>query len=367
MRLPLVDDKALLIIRADASSEIGAGHIMRCLAVAQAWQDIGGHVSFVSAKLPAPLKERIAAEGFECLPVQAVAGTLEDADECMTMAKDQKALALILDGYHFNERYHEFVSQFACVTLAIEDYCRLPHYSTDFVLNQNLGAAFEAYPSVHDRTQLLLGTQYALLRREFMQSSSSPYSTSNKNRPFRCLITLGGSDFDNITGRVIQGLQLLNLLDLEVHVIVGGLNPHGEALAHLVSGDKRFSLLQNVCNMAAEYAWADFAVAAGGSSNWEMCYFGLPRVVVVIADNQRAIAEQLQRAEIGINIGVGPEITPERIAAAINLLRLDPGRFSVAQHQALRLVDGLGAKRCVDRLLSFSRPSRCRDRETHSS
>jgi UDP-2,4-diacetamido-2,4,6-trideoxy-beta-L-altropyranose hydrolase len=357
----------LLLIRADASIIAGAGHVMRCLAVAQAWQDQGGEVSFVSDALPAPLKERITAEGFECVLVLSPAGSAEDAEELKSLAKERNARAVILDGYHFNERYHEIIGRCGCATLAIEDDGRLPHFSTDFVLNQNLGAAVEAYSSVHDRTQLLLGTQYALLRREFLQSSSSPHSGSNENRSLRCLITLGGSDVDNITARAIQGLQLVSMVDLEVHVIIGGLNPHGEAIADLVSGDKRFSLLQNVRDMAAEYAWADFAIAAGGSSNWEMCYFGLPRIVVVIADNQRMIAEQLQRAEIGINVGEGPEITPERIAAAVNALRLDHSGSSLARERARQLVDGLGAKRCVDRLVNFSRPSRLDGKETHSS
>lgn len=350
-------DTSLLIIRADASSRIGAGHVMRCLAIAQAWSDEGGKVEFVSGELPVTLNDRIITEGFKCTSVDSVTGTLADAKELASLAMARNARAVVLDGYHFDERYHAVIAQSITVTLAIDDDARLPHYSSRFVLNQNLGATEEAYPNIDQHTQLLLGTQYALLRREFLQSNPGRQFGSLEKQSFRCLVTLGGSDPGNVTANAIRGLQLLDDDHMEVRVIIGGLNPHGDDLAKVISGDKRFCLLRNVVNMAAEYAWANFAIAAGGSSNWEMCYFGLPRLLFVIADNQRAIAEQLHQAQVAINVGEGPDILPERIAKALNAFRIDHGRLSVARQQGTRLVDGFGAKRTVDRLLGASEPT----------
>jgi UDP-2,4-diacetamido-2,4,6-trideoxy-beta-L-altropyranose hydrolase len=358
-------DSSILLIRADGSSRIGAGHVMRCLAIAQAWSDRGGLSAFVSAEIPLELKERITAEGFQCVQIHSPAGTLDDASELISLVKGRNAQALILDGYQFDERYHEVISMCGSITLAIDDHGSLPHYSTNFVLNQNLGATAESYSTLSDHTELLLGSQYALLRREFRQRGSRRRFRSQQNG-LRCLITLGGSDFENVTEKAIQGLQLLDVDGLEVRTIVGALNPHGPYLADLVSGDTRFSLLSNVSDMADQYAWADFAIAAGGSSNWEMCYFGLPRIVVVIAENQRLIAEQLHREQVAINVGERANISPERIAEAIHTFLHDEARLSFARLRAVQLVDGFGATRCVNRLLGLAETFVFNQPGTHS-
>lgn len=346
-----------LLIRVDASVTIGVGHVMRCLALAQAWHDRGGDTCFVSALLSSSLQERIATEGFEYIPVNSPAGNEQDATALLSLAEHRDAQVLILDGYHFDAKYQATIANFRSTTLTIDDDGRLPVYRSSFVLNQNPSVSEETYPNISKHTRLLLGSQYALLRREFQQSQYKTPLVSISDKVFRCLVTLGGSDPDNITAVAIQGLMSLQDEDMEVRVIIGDLNPHANSLVELTSRDKRFELVRNVSDMAKQYAWASFAIAAGGSSNWEMCYFGLPRVVVVLADNQRSNSEYLESEGIAVNIGEMADVSPTRVASAVNEFRQNNERLSFAQKRAQEIVDGFGAKRVVDQLLVASTQS----------
>ena len=341
-----------LLIRADATHRMGAGHVMRSLAVAQAWRDGFGQVAFVCADIAPSLSEQLADENIETIHISSAAGSAEDALDLLAIAEDKQAAALILDGYQFLSEYQKIVTDFDGVTMAIDDFGNFGCYMTDFVLNQNLGADANLYADRMDHTELLLGTKYALIRREFLVTGKCQREPGRLAS--RILVTLGGSDPDNRTAVIIKGLQQLDRSELKVHVIVGAMNQHYEELVRQLGTDERFLLLRSVRDMATEYLWADIAVAAGGSSNWEMCYFGLPRLVVVIADNQRDIAEQLQRAHVAINLGEASQLVPEHVTEAAELLLADQARRDRARECGRYIVDGKGALRCVHRLLNLS-------------
>lgn len=341
-------NESALIIRADASVQAGIGHILRSLAIAQDWRDRIGPVSFACAEIPQSISERLMNEGMSSVEMSSVAGSLDDAAELVSSARRAGAVAIVLDGYQFDYRYHAAISRFDGVTLAIDDNAHLPAYATDYVLNQNLGATPSRYAKKSVSGKLLLGTRYALIRREFMQSANN--IGTQRSRVERVLVTLGGSDAGNATGTVIDGLCRVNNADLQFRIIVGELNEHCDPLRQQIGTDPRFELIQGVHDMASQYRWADFAVVAGGSTNWELCYFGIPRMVLVIADNQRDIAERLHRLGVAVSLGDASIATAEQIATKFEEFIDDTAKLRTARKNAFQLVDGLGARRCVDSL-----------------
>ena len=340
--------KSHLVIRADASPRIGVGHVMRSLALAQAWQDAGGGVTFASAELSETLRTRIHAEGMRIHTIASPPATRHDLVELTNLTQRSGASVVVIDGYAFDEQYLAGISSAKCVSLSVDDNAHLSFYSTDFVLNQNVGVTESLYRNRFENAELLLGTSYALLRREFLHSKPVAESKGNGNR---ILVTLGGSDPDNITQRIIAGLSESKTQDLRIRVIVGALNQHMQLIRKAINGDERFQILQNVGDMAEQYHWADIAIAAGGSSNWEMCYFGLPRIVLVIADNQIAIADELERKQIAVNLGNAEHVTAEKIKIETEKLLGDLDGMQIAREQALGMIDGFGAQRCIERLI----------------
>ncbi|MEA5487703.1 MULTISPECIES: UDP-2,4-diacetamido-2,4,6-trideoxy-beta-L-altropyranose hydrolase [Pseudanabaena] len=333
-----------LIIRADASATIGTGHIMRCIALAQAWQDQGGKVVFLLAHKPSVLENKLRSQGIEVSYLSVEAGSDEDAYQTVDFIRQFAAQWVVVDGYHFGTEYQKIIKDSGTRLLFIDDFGHADHYYADLVLNQNISANQELYINREPYTKLLLGTEYTLLRREFWQWRD--WQREVNPIASKILITLGGSDPDNVTLKVIQALNLLNKDKLETIVVIGGSNPHYECLQREVTdASLAISLQRNVSNMPELMAWADLAIAAGGSTNWELAFMGLPSLVITIADNQQAIAVELDRQGVIINLGWHQDVTIEQISLVLRELIGDRHKREDMSKKGRKLVDGNGASR----------------------
>lgn len=340
----------LLLIRADASTEIGSGHLMRCLALAQAWQENGGAVCFVLA-WPAPaLEVRLQAEGMDVAHLTGVeAGSLADAEATIALAQQQAAAWVVVDGYHFDAAYQLQLKEAGLRLLFIDDYAHAAHYYADIVLNQNIYANVEMYAQREPYTRLLLGTKYVLLRREFWVWRDWQRPIPDKAR--KILVTLGGSDPDNVTLTVIQALQQLPNDDWEAIVLVGGQNPHYQTLATAVAHDPRIQLRQNATNMPDLMAWADIAVSAGGSTSWELAFMSVPTVTLIIAFNQQKSAWMMHEYKIFECLGESKVVNKGHIAKTIiSLISTKTKRLAMVQ-KGQELVDGHGTFRVAKHFL----------------
>ncbi|MBN3926045.1 UDP-2,4-diacetamido-2,4,6-trideoxy-beta-L-altropyranose hydrolase [Nostoc sp. NMS4] len=338
-----------LFIRVDASTQIGTGHVMRCLALAQAWQDAGDQVIFVVATEAPDLKTRLKSEGMEVIQLPIQGGIAEDAKETAKLARQFNANWVVVDGYHFGAKYQEIIKESELKLLFIDDYGHADHYCADIILNQNISAHEGLYINREPYTQLLLGIDYGLLRREFWQWQGWKRETLTVAQ--KLLITLGGSDPDNVTLNVIQELHLIELEGLEAVVVIGASNPHYEQL-ELTIQKLQFPirLERNVKNMPDLMAWADVAIAAAGSTSWELAFMGLPSVMLILADNQRAIAEKLEAMGVVVNLGWHENVSAVEIASEVAQLVIATGRREKMTRCSQELVDGEGSSRVLSHL-----------------
>ena len=276
----------VLLIRADADSRIGVGHVMRCLALAQAWQDSGGEAVFVAAEIPDGLEKRLCLEGIALIRIAVPVGSDEDVAATRAAARDHSAAWVVVDGYAFSAQYFDALREAGLRVLAIDDMFHLERYPVDALLNQNLSATPEAYRGrVASQTTLLLGPRFSLLRREFRRIPPRP--RSGPHEPRRVLVTFGGADHENLTGDVLRNLQRTVRRDLHVIVLAGAANPHTPRLRELAAG-MRFSceVRIDVSNVAELMAWADAAITAGGSTVWELASLGVPALIGAVEQNQ---------------------------------------------------------------------------------
>jgi UDP-2,4-diacetamido-2,4,6-trideoxy-beta-L-altropyranose hydrolase len=332
-----------LLIRADADARTGTGHVMRCLALAQAWREGGGAVTFRTAcELPA-LLGRLTEAGAEVEPIEGQPGSVGDADGTREAARRLGASWVVLDGYHFGDDFQARVRE-GVRLLAIDDFGHAGRYAADLVLNQNLHARPELYRSREAHTELLLGPRYALLRREFW--AARDLSPQRQRGPAsNVLVTLGGSDPDNVTLRVVRALCRVAIPDLTATVVIGAASPHRGAVEEAASRLANVEVLCDVADMAGLMARTDVAVAAGGTTTWERARMGLPSLVVVLADNQQALAEASQTAGLGWDLGSGRDLDEAKLAAALERLLRDPEAWAAMAKRGPELVDGQGARR----------------------
>jgi len=343
-----------LFIRADASIAIGTGHVMRMIALGQAWQAQGGEVHFLCAEITPALEQRLASEGFHLSRVHATLGSQEDLSETMrliseTLQADSQNARVVLDGYHFGSDYQLGIKAAGFKLLVVDDYGHADFYHADWVLNQNISAREELYDKRSPDTKLLLGPKFAMLRKEFLaykgwQRKIAPVAK-------KILVTLGGSDPDNVTLKVIQAM-----IDLDLHakVVIGGSNPHLREIENFIQSQNNstalIEVIVNATNMPELMAWADVAVAAAGSTCWELAFMGLPSMFVILAENQVEIAMQLDAEGFGICLGNGVGLKNEKLAQAISTHARNENFLQTVSELARKMVDGLGAQRIVSQM-----------------
>lgn len=334
--------KNTIVIRADASVKNGTGHIMRCLALAHALKHNGNDACFAVSKCPDALLKQIKGDSFSVLRIKSKAGSLKDAQELAKFAKKNKSFWIITDGYHFSDKYQDAIKDAGLHLLFIDDYGHCRKYSADMILNQNLYAGTHFYPSTGTFTRLLLGTQYSLLRPEFLHYRH--WKREVPEQASRLLITLGGSDPDNTTLKILKALKNLKF---EVKAVIGGANPHLKSIEKEISKSPNLQILKNISDMPRLMEWADIAFTSGGSTCWETCFMGLPNMIIYCADNQKPIAMSLDSAGAAMNLGHNRDLTGKALVSVLRKLAKDRAGRTEMSEKGRRLVDGRGAERVV--------------------
>lgn len=337
-----------LLIRADVSIAMGTGHAMRCLALAQAWQDAGGRTIFAAAEMTAAIRERILSEGCHVLDLACTAGTADDASQTSALARSRKAAWVVVDGYQFKSDYQRAIKNDGCRLLFFDDYGHCDHYFADLVLNQNLHANENIYAAREPHTRLLMGPKYCLLRREFRAWREWKRKIAPAAR--KILVTMGGSDPGNITARVMTALQIADVQGIQAAILVGGSNPHFSELQTIASHfDFPLQIHRDATNVAELMGWADVAVSAAGSTCWESAFLGLPTLLLDLAENQILLAQQLHKRECAIHVG-NSDLLPKDLAGALRRFAESQELRKTLSLRSRRLVDGEGASRIVSAL-----------------
>lgn len=342
-----------LLIRADADSHIGTGHVMRCLALAHAWQAVGGRTRFALTSIPARLMTLLEVQEMDIEQLTINPGSKMDAVQTVKLAERLSASWIAVDGYHFDTDYQQIVKEAGFSTLLIDDYGHARAYSADIVLNQNLHACEAMYMQRESYTRLLLGTRYALLRREFWT-----WHGWQRRIPLRAqhlLLTLGGSDPDNTTLTAIQALKLLKLPDLKVRVIVGPANSRLQELKEASENSTaQIEIITGVKDMPKLMAWADLVITAAGSTCWELAFMGVPMITVILANNQEPIAASLAEQGAALNAGWHNMLDDVNLADKVLLLLNEPEKRRQLSQHSRELVDSYGSRRVIDSLLAVT-------------
>ena len=333
-----------LLIRADASTQLGAGHAMRCFALAKAWQKSGGRVTIAMSEALPGMQDRFRNEGIQVEHVSSEGGSKEDAKQTGALGLRIGARWTVVDGYHFGPDYERLLRDAGQRVLLFDDDGCFREYCSDVVLNQNLGASEEMYLQRSERTKLLLGTDYALLRPEFlgMDRFHEPVPATN-----RLLVCMGGSDAENVTEKAIQAVAQASG-KFQTTVVVGSGNPHQEQLRAIAARLPGVRMQHDPANMAELMCEADVAVSAAGSTCWELAYLGVPMIVTVIAKNQEKNAQALAECGAAINLGWHENVPLTEISRSIEQLAGDAARRRAMSEAARNLVDGLGAKLVIN-------------------
>lgn len=352
-----------IAIRVDASSQIGTGHFMRCLTLADALKVRGAQLRFISRHLPEHFQETLAANGHEMALLQdnsceAAPGGLahahwlgttqdRDAQGSIQALSGQAWDWLIVDHYALDARWESALRRSVDRLLVIDDIADRQH-DCDVLLDQNLYADMGTryMGSVPAHCELLLGPRYALLRDEFRRFRQQVRPRTGAVK--RVLVFFGGVDADNYTGRAVEALGDLAIEGLQVVVVIGAQHPQREQI-ELACIQHQYDCHVQTTRMGELMAAADLAVGAGGSATWERCCLGLPTFAICTSDNQGSqIADAASEGLL-----YAPAIKGDLVHAIgrhlSTLMENDCLRRSLSR-KAMQTVDGFGVFRVVEKL-----------------
>jgi UDP-2,4-diacetamido-2,4,6-trideoxy-beta-L-altropyranose hydrolase len=347
-----------LLVRADADGAQGMGHVIRSLALARAWHERGGEIYYLTSHPATSLRRRIELAGADVIEIgQAYPanGDLKTTRALIErLQRDGEANPwLVLDGYHFVTEYQSAIRRTGCRILVIDDNAHLARYDSDILLNHGLHAPALEYRDSGD-AWLLLGTRYGLLRPEF-----EPWRGRERIIPKQAkniLVTLGGADTNNVTTRVLNALSLLGDLALETRVLAGPLNSRLAELGRITATMPNVELCIDVTDPAPLMAWADIAVAAAGTTAWELAFMQAPAILLVLAANQVPVAGGLDAFGAAQSLGSSDGLTSGAIAAALRHLIHDAPQRRRMADRAKILVDGMGPARLLAAMRQREKP-----------
>ncbi len=331
-----------IAFRVDASAEIGIGHLMRCLALSQELRRRGHVCSFLLKTASPEVIQRIKKFQWDSYLIPSAATLQQDLDAVIKYAIDHEIDWVITDHYQIDSSYVKEIKYQGFHVMSIDDSAQM-HYYSDIVVNQNIGAeklTFCAEPY----TALLLGPSYVMLRDELLLRAKKKNDAVVK----KILITLGGTDPDNFLMYILQSLEEVGK-DIDILAVIGPFYPHLKTLqAYQKKTNMKLNLIQSPENMAYLYLQADLSISAGGSSCYELAYYGVPNLIITLADNQLSIAYEFDRQHIGIYLGGKDEIQQEYLKDKIKELRKNQSLRKHMSQNGRMLVDGKGKGRIVD-------------------
>lgn len=334
-------------IRVDGSLEIGTGHIIRCLALADELSHRGFKTIFCTRDYDSKLIEKIKSRGFVLSVISATLSMEEDMSYFTTLSKKHDADVVVTDNYHIMDDYLKYLKQNLRVLVSIDDIAETYFYS-DILINQNIYATKEIYHGkIVNGTKLLLGPRYAILGPEFCKYHSLEREFGAVKN---ILITLGGVDLKNQTLKALRALDKVEE-DFFITAVIGVSNSHmDELIAFTKSSQKTIKILRNVNDMAELMHNADIAISASGTTSWELCCTGLPNIMMALADNQREVGEKLADIGISINLGWFKDVSETMIQESVKKLIYDQNLRKKMGEHGKTLVDGNGARRIVNEM-----------------
>jgi UDP-2,4-diacetamido-2,4,6-trideoxy-beta-L-altropyranose hydrolase len=342
-----------LYVRTDATAATGLGHFMRCLAIAQAWRDAGGAVTFIGC-LPSALAAELDAEGIARVELEHAHPSPFDLQT--TLAHVPAGAPVVLDGYGFDVAFQESLAAGRRL-LVIDDIAHQPAYAGFALLNPNVGAASVAYPRAPQLR--LLGVRYAPLRRAFRTRAESirrkrASAAERCDEPARpsavneVLLSLGGADVENYTLRVLRTLTALVPSPAAIRTVIGPLNPNTAALEAFAQEHAAVELLRSPHDMPERLGAADLAIASAGSISAELAALGTPAILFAVADNQLPVGLAMQRAGTARFGGDLRRIGDDELGAVMASTLRDEHGLAAMRAKGPAMVDARGALRVCE-------------------
>lgn len=361
-----------IVFRCDASIQIGTGHVMRCLTLADELARQGAKCHFICREHEGNLIDFIAQKGYEVYKVginnsiqndteptlfhSEWLGTsqAEDATQTIDIVSAIQPQWLVIDHYALNDYWEQQLRSHCDSILVIDDLADRKH-DCEILLDQTFGRDKQDYQHlVPNHCKVLCGTKYALLRPEFSKWRQYSLERRKNNTLEHILVNLGGVDKDNLTSKILDTLKQAPLSDsCKITVVMGSTSPW---ISTVIEKAEQLpwptEVKTGVSNMAELMANSDLAIGAAGSTSWERCCLGLPTIMLVIANNQMNIANNLESIN-AVKVVLNNHNLAQMINKYLYELIQNPEKLEAMSQSSADVLDGCGTFKVIEKMKSL--------------
>ena len=332
-----------VLFRCDASPTIGAGHVVRCLALARVMEARGWRVSFAvneEAEQVIP-----ALRGEACVGVPQAYST----DAGWLGARLESGVDLIVvDHYKLGASFEKAARAWASRTAVIDDLGDRNH-DADILIDAVLDCQTRGSGELSSgHTAYLIGADFVMLRPPFARTRRRLPRQRHIGDPIRVLVSMGATDSGNASALVLDALQHVETRT-EVTVVLGMAAPHIRAIRDRIDHvPYPCNLLQGVEAVEDVIAGHDVVVGASGMGAWERCCLGVPSLVLLTATNQERSAKFLSAAGAVLCLGYAEAQAPRQLGNMLDEIVKDRGGLRRMGERGAMLCDGLGTYRVAN-------------------
>ncbi|MDQ0350239.1 UDP-2,4-diacetamido-2,4,6-trideoxy-beta-L-altropyranose hydrolase [Alkalibacillus filiformis] len=323
-----------IVIRTDASRQIGSGHVMRCITLAEQLQKRGATITFICSRLKGHLIEMIRARGFRCESLTPTYHWLEDARATKAVLRNKTVDWVIIDHYSIDVKWEREVRPYTRKIMVIDDLANREH-DCDLLLDYQVDSNHHyEYESLIPKNAIkLLGTKFLILRPEFYQARKQ---SKVRKKASHLLVAMGGTDPTGETLKVLQAIDQVNQ-SIDVDVVIGHNHPHQKQIEAWCDQHMNATCHIAIHYMADLMQAADFAIGAGGTSTYERAFLGLPAIVIETASNQTGVIQGAESLGIIESLGTSETVTISAIAQAIEHFIQNTGSLQRMSESAFSL------------------------------
>ena len=338
----------MLYIRADMNDTIATGHMMRCLAIAEAASEIGEDTTFITAD-ETPL-ELIQKKGYRNICLHTAWDHMEEElDHLEKVIEEEKIQLLLIDSYYITKEYMKRLRQ-KIKTVYIDDL-HTGIWDCDILINYAIYASKFHYERDYSKTRIFLGCRYAPLRKEFVKERFKKEILKNIQN---VLFLTGGTDPAGVSQDFVKSLiEQRGFLAINFHVICGRYHMNVEVLKKMAAQNPNIHIYQNVEHIEKFMKEADIAITAGGTTLYELAAFGVPIICYSMVDNQLDNVQWFSKEGIAEYVGDirTPEFQIEDIFTRLRYLAGDMELRTKLSENGRNRIDGKGARRIVEILM----------------
>ncbi|MCZ7401453.1 MAG: UDP-2,4-diacetamido-2,4,6-trideoxy-beta-L-altropyranose hydrolase [Candidatus Methanoperedens sp.] len=337
-------DRMNIFFRVKAAPELGMGHLVRCLALAEKLKDLAPDMDITFITSSNAVSDRVRSCGYGSIDLPLSVSMVE---EIKHYKKCLNKSIIITDIPNIPEQYIHALKENGCIVVSIDDCSKTLFYS-DILINPNLNPCTQhAYSS---GTQYYSGAEYVILKKAFEKYAGKKKRIKEKVESL--FLCFGGGDNNNITGKIVN---IIKEIEIDTNVVIGMLYPYKNELIKSVEEHKNIKIKINANNIDELIDEADLAMISGGTMLYEICAVGTPAIIICQNEDQNTECEFFAQTNAAINFGVYDKINKEAVLDTVHNLINDHKNRMLLSKNAKQLIDAKGADRIVKIIKGYFR------------